>query len=177
MDYCLEYKYLKDEDHIFKSISYEQLISLLDGFETALVFIGGHWCKNCQAIISELNLIGKKSNLDLIYNYDPKFINIFKEEEDLRDCKTLENKLKYYSIVEKIGFKSTEFVQDTLIPKMHIPFILGIRNGNCVGYYSTELIKDERGLHEEGKTEDKTVEFVYHVTELINKIKESKPIL
>ncbi len=174
MDYCLEYQFLKDENHIYKSINYEELIHLLDSFSSGLVYIGGAWCKNCQAIINELNEVGKKSGLDVIYNYDPKFTNVFKEEEDLRDCKTLENKLKYYAIVEKLGFKSKELVVDTLIPKMHIPFIFGIKNGRCIGYYSPEYIKDEKGIHAEESTEDKTIEFICTVTDLIHKIKNDR---
>lgn len=174
MDFCLEYEHLNDENHIFQSISYDELIRLLDNFGTGLVFIGGAWCKNCQAIIKELNEIGKKCGLDVIYNYDTKFINVFKEVEDLRDCKTLENKLKYYAIVEKIKYKSNELVQDTLISKIRVPFIFGIKNGSCVGYYSIELIKDKNGLHEEDSLEDKTIDFVYNVSSLIHKIKEDK---
>lgn len=174
MDYCLEYQYLTDENHIFKCINYDELMEHINGFESGLYYIGGAWCKNCQAIIKELNEIGKKLGLDVIYNYDSKFINIFKEEEDLRDCKSLEIKLKYYAIVEKLKYKSDELVIDTLIPKIHIPFIFGMKNGTCIGYYSPEFIKDEKGLHEEDDTEDKTIEFICNVSDLIHKVKENR---
>lgn len=173
MDYCLEYEYLNDENHIYKSIDYDYLHSLLNGFGTGLVLIGGPWCANCQAIIKELNDVCKKNGLDVIYNYDPRFINIFNEVEDLRDCKSLEIKLKYYEIVEKLKFKSNELVVDTLIPRMHVPFIFGLRNGSCVGYYSPNYIKDKDGIHVEGETEDKTIDFVCEVTALINKISDN----
>lgn len=174
MDFCLEYEYLNDENHIFKSISYEELINDLNNFSTGLFLIGGPWCKNCQAIISELNEIGKKMCLSEIYVYDPRFISVFKEIEDLRDCKTLDYKLKYYQLVEKIGFKSDELVVDTLIPRIHIPFIFGLKNGSCVGYYMKEYIKDSNGLHVEGETTDQTVDFTLHITDLINKILSQK---
>jgi len=170
MDYCKEYEFLNDKDHIFKSISYDELIDLLDGFGTGLIFIGGPWCPNCQAIINDLNGIGKKLGLDVIYNYDPKFINIFQEEEDLRDCKTLEHKLKYYAIVEKIKYKSEELVVDTLIPRRHVPFIFGIKNGSCIGYFDKELIKDDAGLHLADSTEDQTIDFTLAISDLINKV-------
>ena len=174
MDFCKEYNYLIDENHIFKEIDYDTLIHLLDGFDTGLVMIGGPWCKNCQAVIKEVNEIGKREGLDVIYHYDPKFINVFKEEDDLRNCSTLEIKLKYYALVEKIGFKSTELVTDTLIPKIHVPFFIAIRNGNCVGYYTAELIKDSNGFHKEGELEDRTIEFVLALQSLISKIKIDK---
>ena len=55
MDYCLEYQHLTDLDHLYKEISYDELISFFDGFKTGFVMIGGAWCINCQAIIKELN--------------------------------------------------------------------------------------------------------------------------
>ena len=132
-------------------------------------------------------LYGLKDKLDLSLKWrsdfmnqfcsllqDPKFINVFKEEDDLRNCSTLEIKLKYYALVEKIGFKSTELVTDTLIPKIHVPFFIAIRNGNCVGYYTAELIKDSSGFHKEGELEDRTIEFVLALQNLISKIKIDK---
>ncbi len=174
MDYCLEYQHLTDLNHIYKEISYDELISFFDGFKTGFVMIGGAWCINCQAIIKELNDICKENNIDTIYNYDPRFINVFKEEDDLRKCSTLEHKLKYYALVEKIGFKSTELVVDTLIPKMHVPFFMGIKNGVCVGYYSTELLKDNDILHLADSKENKYEEFKSHIVSIINKLKEER---
>lgn len=174
MDYCLEYKHLNDEEHIFKSINYNELISLLDSFDTGLVFMGGAWCPNCQAIIDTLNSIGKKRGLKCIYNYDPKFINIYGEEEDLRDCKSLEVKLNYYAIVEKTGFKSDKLVVDTLIPRIPLPTIFAIKNGVCVGYYSEELIKEGSSLMSVDGTEDKTLDFAHHVISLIQKIESDR---
>ncbi|MGM9969188.1 MAG: hypothetical protein ACI35S_02195 [Anaeroplasma sp.] len=177
MDYCLDYEHLKDEHHIFKSISYDELISLLDTFHSGLIYIGGPWCKNCQAIIDIVNQVGKKRGLDCIYNYDPRFINIYGEEEDLRDCKSLEIKLKYYAIVEKLGYKTNELVQDTLIPKIHVPFFAAIKNGVCVGYYFAEYVRDGSLLHAENDNEDKTVDFVDNLVELIHKFEDDKRFL
>lgn len=171
MDYCMEYEFLNDENHIFKSIGYDELIDLLDGFKTGLFYIGGPWCPNCQAIIGDLNDIAKKLGVDVIFNYDPVFVNVFNEKEDLRDCKTLENKLKYYAIVEKLKFKSDELVVDTLISRMHVPFIFALKNGSCIGYYSSELIRDKTGLHIEGSLDDQTINFTLAISDLVNQIK------
>ena len=64
MNYCEEYTKLKDENHIYKSISYDELRNLIDSFGTGLIYIGGPWCKNCQAIIDVVNSIGKKRGLE-----------------------------------------------------------------------------------------------------------------
>ncbi len=173
MNYCEEYTNLNDENHIYKSISYDELRNLIDSFGTGLIYIGGPWCKNCQAIIDVVNSIGKKRGLECIYNYDPKFTNIFGEVEDLRDCKTLEEKLKYYYLVEKLGFKSNELVENTLIPKFHCPFFIALKNGSCVGYYTSELVKDTY-LHKENETEDMSVDFFDNIISLIEKVQKKE---
>lgn len=171
MDFNEKYKLLTDKNHIYEEVSYNRLMDLVNGFTTGIFYIGGPWCESCQLIIEILNDVCKKNNIDVIYNYDPKFINILKEEEDLRDCKSLEVKLKYYELVEKIGFNNSteECVKDTLISKMHVPFIFGMRNGTCVDFFSMEL-----SLHN-GKDELKDeaasgkIEFISRLNELINK--------
>lgn len=177
MDYCLEYELLNDENHVFKNISYDELMDFFEGFKTGLIMIGGYWCKNCQAIIDLLNNVAKKSGIDYVYNYDPKFINVYGEEEDLRDCKSLEVKLKYYKIIENLGYKSDKLVVDTLIPRISVPFIFAIKNGTCVGYYEEELLRDGVLLYKEGHTEDYTLDFVHEITKLIEKINQKDRLM
>lgn len=138
MNYCEKYPLLKDENNLYKSIEIDDLLDLLAGFFTGVIYIGGAWDEYCQRIVPEANELAKSLNLDIIYNYDPKFINVFKEEENLIDCKTLEHKLKYYSIIEKIGYKSDVLVKDTLIPKINVPFFIVMKNGSCIGTVSAE---------------------------------------
>lgn len=163
-----EYKAL-EKNNIFESVDYDKLMYMIDNFGTGLFLIGGPWCKYCQAIAPILDEIGKDAGLDVIYNYDPKFVDVFGEDNDLRDCKSLEIKLKYYAIVEKIGFKSPELVKDTLIPRIHTPFIFGLRNGSCVGYYSVEVLKKHNRLVDENK-KDRTIDIIHNVDEIISKI-------
>ncbi len=177
MDYCLEYQYLNDENHLYKEINIDELIDLLDSFYSGIVYIGGPWCPNCQAIIDLANNIAKKRGITEIYNLNTRFVNIYGEIEDLRDCKTLETKLKYYQIVEKLGFQSDELVKDTLISKMRVPFFLGMKHGICVGYFSAEYLRDGVLLHEEGSTEDKTIDFADELIDLITQTQEKNSIL
>ncbi len=176
MDFVKEYKYLEDEENIFKSINYDQLMDMINNLGSGLVVMGGPWCEYTQAVMKEINDIGKKAGIDVIYNYDPRFVDVFGEDNDLRDCKSLEIKLKYYAIVEKIGFKSTELVKDTLIPRIHIPFIFGLRNGSCVGYYSVEVLKKHNRLVDEDK-KDRTIDIIHNVDEIISKIKINSNLL
>ena len=171
MDFVKEYKYLDDENNIFKEINYDELIDMINNFGTGLIIIGGPWDEYTQAIMKELNDIGKKAELDIIYNYDPRFIDVFKDITDLRECKTLETKLKYYALVEKIHYKNEELVQDTLIPKIDTPFIFGLKDGNCVGYLSIQATKNKDGILVPINEKSSVIDFYYNVTSIINKIK------
>jgi len=176
LNFCEQYKYLTDENNIFKEINYDELKDILDSFKTGLILVGGPWHNKCQSIMKETNDICKREGLEEVFVYNPKFVNVFKEEEDLRDCLTLENKLKYYYIIEHTGYKSDNLVKDTLIAKMNLPTFLAIKNGNCVKYYTPSLIKDSKDpfLHEEGSLEDKTLEFDAKLTELCKAITDEK---
>lgn len=138
MNYCDEYSLLEDRDNLYKKVDIDELLDIISGFGSEVIYIGGSWDQNCQKIVPIANSLAKSLHIDAIYNYDPKFINVFKEEENLIDCKTLENKLKYYSIIEKLGYKSNELVKDTLIPRIHLPFFAVIKNGSCIGTVSAE---------------------------------------
>lgn len=158
-------------DGYIKPISYDELIKLFDSLDTGLVYIGGEWCDNCHDVLNIVVDEAKKHKLDCIYNYDSLFTNVYGEKEDLRDCKSLEIKLKYYAIVEKSQFKSDELVKDTLIPRIHVPFYMAIRNGSCIGYYSAELLNENGILHDRcNMEEDKSEDFRQKIGDLISKL-------
>ncbi len=176
MGFTNEYTLLRDKSNVFKSINYDKVMKMLNHFKTGVIFVGGPWCKNCQAVVGIVNKVAKDNKLKTIYHYDPHFINVFKEEVDLRDCKDLETKLKYYEFIEKIEFKSDKYVIDTLIPRLNVPAIIGIKNGICVGVIDEEYIYDAAGLHVEENLEDKTVEYSNKLTELFKKVKEKNKL-
>lgn len=172
MDYNLEYSYLNDNEHILKEISFLELLNKIDSFDSGVFYIGGAWCKNCQAIINLLNEECKNKFISIIYNYDPRYINELGEVIDIRDCSTLDDKLNYYNLVEKIGFNNTslEKVKETLISRMHIPFIFALKNGICVDSFCYELIYIDGIYIEEGKNEDCKEKFLNRLDLLINKM-------
>ena len=171
-----EYTLLDDKFHVFRNASYDKIMRMIYKFKTGVIYIGGTWCKNCQAIISLLNKTAKKNKIRTILHYDPHFINIFKEEVDLRDCGDLETKLNYYYLIEKIGYQSDVYVQETLIPRLNVPAVIGIKNGICVGIVDDEYILDETGLHQEGSSEDQTEAYTLKLTELFQKVKAKDKI-
>ncbi len=172
MNFVVDFKHLNDEHHIYKEISILDFKDLFYQNRTALVIIGGPWCPRTQAIMGITNTIAKREGLKNIYVYNPRFINVFGEEEDLRDCLTLEHKLDYYFIVEKIGFKNEkrELVQDTLIQKMDTPVFVVVKDGKGIAYYSSKFILNPY-LRYEDSLEDKTLEFDKELTKLIKMLK------
>ena len=165
------YDLLKGKIHVFKSVKYEKVMKMLEKFKTGVIFIGGSWCKNCQAVIEIINKTAKKNKIRSIYHFDPKFINIFNEEVDMRDCGDLETKLNYYYLIEKIGYTSDNLVQDTFIPRLPVPAIIGVRNGVCVGVVEDEYLLDDGILHNEDSQENKTDEYIAKLEELFKRVK------
>ena len=172
MNFVVDFKHLNDEHHVYKEISILDLKDVFYNNETAFIIIGGPWCPKTQAIMGITNTIAKREGLNKIFVYNPRFINVFGEEEDLRDCLTLEHKLDYYFIVEKIGFKNehSELVQDTLIQKMDTPVFVVVKEGKALAYYSSKFILNPY-LRYEDNLEDKTLEFDKELTKLIKLLK------
>ena len=169
MNFCEDFKYLKDENHVFVEIEYWDFREMIQGHKTGFVIIGGPWSPRTQAVIKESNEIFKREKVDKVYFYNPRTINIFKEEEDLRDCLSLESKLDYYYLVEKLGIKNKEnkWVENTLIQKMYVPLFVSLKDGVCTDYFNANYLKDPY-IHKPNDIEDKTLEFDKRLTQLIN---------
>lgn len=166
------YRGLKGKIHVFKSVTYEKVMKMIENFKTGVIFIGGSWCENCQAVIDVLNRTAKKNKIRSIYHFDPRFVNIFNEEVDMRDCGDLETKLNYYYLIEKLGYKNEKMVQDTFIPRMSVPAIIGLRNGTCVGVIDDEYLLDGEILHSKDSNDDKKEEYIQKLNELFEKVKK-----
>ncbi|MCR5349887.1 MAG: hypothetical protein K6E20_02745 [Acholeplasmatales bacterium] len=168
MDFCADFKYLNDKNHVFVEIEYWDLREMISENKTGYVIIGGPWSPRTQAVIKESNEIFKRENVEKVYFYNPRTINVFKEEEDLRDCLSLESKLDYYYLVEKLGIKNKEnkLVENTLIQKMYVPLFVSLKRGKCTDYFNANYLKDPY-IHKPNDIEDKTLEFDERLTKLI----------
>ena len=163
-----------DHFSVFKSITYDKMMQLFHRLKTGVLMIGGPWCQNRQAVMGIVNHVAKKNRIHTIYCYDPHFVNVFKEIDDLRDCKDLDTKLKYYELIEKIGYRSPELVQDTLIPRLPVPAIIGVKNGDCIGIISDEYLLDDYGLHTVDSKVDHRQEYETRLTKLFQLIKPKR---
>lgn len=161
MNFKKFFKSLK-RDNVFNEITYDDFEDIIREKKTSLFVIGGAWCDEFQAVISLADKVAKEAGIAKIDVYDPRFVNVFNEIEDLRDCLTLEHKLKYYYIVEHTGFKNTELVQDTLIAKMEVPTFFAIKDGVCLDYFTALYVTDNGGktIHLKDDSTDKTNEFI-----------------
>ena len=65
MTFVQEYQLLEDRFHVFKSITYDKMMKMLTQFKTGIIYIGGAWCKNCQAIVALLNKTAKASKIQV----------------------------------------------------------------------------------------------------------------
>lgn len=171
MSFKDDYPLLDDHFHVFRVVKYDKLMQMFYKFKTGVIYVGGAWCKNCQAIISILNRTAKKNKIRTIKCFDPRFVSVFKEEVDMRDCLDLETKLNYYYLIEKLGYKNETLVQDTFIPRISVPAVIGIKNGVCIGVIEDEYILENDILHIEGSTEDKKEEYVEKLNNLFQKVK------
>ena len=178
MDFSKEFKYLNDQNSVFKEIDYNEFRDMIDEFKSGIILIGGPWSPRTQAVIREANDIFKREKIGVVYFYNPRTINVFKEEEDLRDCLSLESKLDYYYLVEKLGIKNKEnkLVENTLIQKMYVPLFVSLKNGTCNDYFNANYVKDPY-IHKPNDIEDKTLEFDKRLMELIEKQKENRIFL
>ena len=72
---------------------------------------------------------------------------------------------------EKLGYKNETLVQDTFIPRISVPAVIGVKNGVCIGVVEDEYILENDILHIEGSTEDKKEEYIEKLNNLFKKVK------
>ncbi|MCM3627856.1 S-layer homology domain-containing protein [Paenibacillus glycanilyticus] len=66
------YPHLNDANHVLKTVTYEDLVTLLDSKGTYAVLFGGQWSDETQADIGFINQVAKQYGVDTIYNFDTK---------------------------------------------------------------------------------------------------------
>jgi len=66
------YPHLNDENHILKTIPYEDLVTILKSEGTYAILFGGAWSDETQADIGFINQVAKEYGIQTIYNFDTK---------------------------------------------------------------------------------------------------------
>lgn len=72
-DYFSEvYPQLNDENHILKTITYEDLVTIFNSEGTYAILFGGAWSDETQADIGYINEVAKAYGIQTVYNFDTK---------------------------------------------------------------------------------------------------------
>lgn len=168
MDYVKLYNL--DEKNVFKEIQYDEFMDMFETFQSGLVLLGGAWCKNAQLIVPLLNKIAKENDVDVIYNFDLKYLNDFGVQGDLRTGTSLDHRMEYFNICQKTGIESEKTVGNTMMPRIPSPTLIAIKNGSVQEYFTFKYITDE-SKDDYKLTKEELKDFEEKVLKLI---KESK---
>lgn len=68
--YSSDYEHLADKDVVFENITYEEAVYLFQQEGNYLVFLGGPWCGNTNAVIDYINDAAKAAGVTTVYNLD-----------------------------------------------------------------------------------------------------------
>ena len=121
-DHIMEnYPAITDNKHIIKELELKDLVLKIANKETFVVVLGFPACPWCQALLPELNLVGKELNLENIYYCDIK---------DARDNSESSNRIYYLALYEYFN----EIVDQEKL-RINAPTTLKITDGKLSGYH------------------------------------------
>ena len=169
MSETISFKFVPLADSIIKEIDYDEVLGLFSKLETCIFIIGEKGEAYTENVMDFVNKLAKKHNITNVYLFDPTFINVYGEKENMIDCKSLEVKLKYYKLVELLKFKNQELCKDTLIPKIHTPFISSIRFGSMIEYIEAPYDRKDGKLV--SNNEDITISCIDELSHVISDVK------
>jgi hypothetical protein len=76
VSYSAQYANLTDPDHIFQTVSYSELVHILQQEGNYAIYFGGAWCPYSKGFLAPLNQIAKSYDVNRIYVYDPRIDGI-----------------------------------------------------------------------------------------------------
>ncbi len=143
-DFNDKYEYLKDENNVFVSIRYEDLMKKLDS-DTFILYVGGAWCPNCQASVKFINEAAKKLSIDKVYNFDTRISSLKTAEKDIRNCNNAAQESLYRAFIDAIGYVNPDgtVTEGTDIARLAVPAVMAIKEGKVVGVLVKEYFYDE----------------------------------
>lgn len=143
-DFNEKYEYLKDENNVFVSISYEDLMKKLDS-DTFILYVGGAWCPNCQAAVKFINLASKEVGIDKVYNFDTRISSLKTAEKDIRNCNNAAQESLYRTFIETLGYvnPSGAVTEGTDIARLAVPAVFAVKDGKIVDVLVKEYFYNE----------------------------------
>lgn len=143
-DYVDKYDYLDDTDNVFKSISLEDLLDKLEK-DSFVLYVGGAWCPNCQAIVKFVNDVAKANNISTVYNFDTRISSLKTKENDIRNCNNEAQENLYRLFIEAISYVNPNgtTTEGTDIPRLAVPAIIVVKDGKVLDTLVREYFYDE----------------------------------
>lgn len=143
-DYVDKYDYLDDTDNVFKSISLEDLLDKLEK-DSFVLYVGGAWCPNCQAIVKFVNEVAKANNISTVYNFDTRISSLKTKENDIRNCNNEAQENLYRLFIEAISYVNPNgtTTEGTDIPRLAVPAIIVVKDGKVLDTLVREYFYDE----------------------------------
>ena len=151
------YPGLTDKKHIIKELTPKELVEKIANKETFVVVLGFPECPWCQALMPEVNTVGKELKLDNIY-----YCNI----KDARDNPESADKIYYLGLYEYF-----EEIVDDEKDRINAPTTIKVKEGSLAGFH-IDTVKDHT-ISETGilpaLTDDQKNELHQILKELFNK--------
>ncbi len=115
------YPQLIDKKHIIKEITPKEVIDKVLNEETFILVLGFPACPWCQALLPEVNSVGKELKIKTIYYCD------------IKDCRDNENSIdkEYYLQMRKYFSDCIDSQKD----RINAPTTLKIKDGQLVSYH------------------------------------------
>ncbi|TYP69387.1 S-layer homology domain-containing protein [Paenibacillus methanolicus] len=162
------YPSLKNADgHVFKTATYEDLVTLFKSEGTFAILFGGAWSAETQADIGYINETAKAYGIQTIYNFDPKLDG---KSLDIADSKSkyahyyVDLVNKYLTNLTTIANKSdnnVSYAKDgaaVTASKIQAPFLFVYNKDNKNGSASAPIIAS---LEKHGSAEGTTYDASY----------------
>lgn len=111
-----EYTLLKDENHVFISIEYFEVLDMIENKDSAIIYIGRPGCAWCQEAVVVLNDIAKEYKQPVYYVHTRSDYNV--SDAGKEDFKRIEEFLYDYLLKDEDGERY-----------MSVPDVLFMKNG------------------------------------------------
>ncbi len=143
-DYNLKYDYLDDENNVFVSASFEEVIKKLKK-DTFILYVGGSWCPNCQASAKFINIVAKELDIEEVYNFDTRISGLKTAEKDIRNCNDEAQTSLYRTLIEALNYvnPSGTVTEGTDIARLAVPAVFAVKNGKVEAVVVREYFYDE----------------------------------
>ena len=151
MDYYNEkYEQLKDKKHRFIKLSWASLKEMFIDKKSFILYFGGSFCRNCQAVIGLINDVACSLNTD-IYNFSPIIDKI-----DIRKTELCEYQAIYRELLQFLEIESKDE-----LPLLKVPTVINIKCGKPIKMITREYLC-------ENMTEEIKKDYVWQLSELIS---------